>query len=443
MNEFFESQLFNLGGRDFTLGQVSVAVASIIGTLILYFLVRRYFLPRYFKKENIQESTQGKIQRLLISILTLVALLGAIVGLEIDLLFYSTDNIDFRITTILGAILILQTARLLDWMISKILLYNYHRRLEQQETPKEIKQQSVKDVEGLASRTVQYSVYVFAVIIILQAFNLDYTLFSFEDHEFKISNIAWAVLILLIAQLASWILTQLVLRSYYKKSEVNIGSQFAINQLLKYIIFTIAAFIAIESLGFKMTVIWGGAAALLVGVGLGLQQTFNDLISGIILLFERSVEVGNVIEVSGLVGTVQRIGLRTSIVETRDNISVVVPNSKLIVDNVINWSHYDDKARFHIDLGVAYGSDTEMVRNLLLEVAKNNVYVLDFPSPIVRLIEFGDSSLSFQLHFWSHNFVIIEDIKSDLRFAIDRIFRENNVVIPFPQQDVWIRKEES
>ena len=181
---------------------------------------------------------------------------------------------------------------------------------------------------------------------------------------------------------------------------------------------------------------------MLVGIGLGLQQTFNDLISGIILLFERSVEVGNVVELNGgMIGTVRRIGLRTSLIETRENISVIVPNSKLITDIVTNWSHNDDKARFLIQIGVAYGTDTQLVKKLLLKIARDNVYVLSNPGPTVRFTNFGDSSLDFNLIFWSRNFLVIEDIKSDLRFEINQVFLDNKINIPFPQRDVWIRKE--
>jgi len=191
-----------------------------------------------------------------------------------------------------------------------------------------------------------------------------------------------------------------------------------------------------------MTVLWGGAAALLVGLGLGLQQTFNDFFSGIILLFERTVELGDVLEVDGTVGTVKLIGLRTSILETRDNITVVVPNSKLVTNNVTNWSHFDKKVRFQVNVGVAYGSDTKLVKELLLKVAMENTAVLEQPSPFVRFTNFGDSSLDFELHFYSREFIDIEDVKSDLRFEIDTFFRENNVDIPFPQRTIWMGKKE-
>jgi small-conductance mechanosensitive channel len=142
---------------------------------------------------------------------------------------------------------------------------------------------------------------------------------------------------------------------------------------------------------------------------------------------------------SGTVGTVRRIGVRTSLVETRDNMTIIVPNSKLIGDVVTNWSHDEDKARFKIVVGVAYGSDTALVKKLLLQVAQEHPKALKRPAPIVRFVNFGDSSLDFELHFWTKEFIRIEDIKSDMRFETDRLFRENDISIPFPQRDVWMR----
>ncbi|NRA51650.1 MAG: mechanosensitive ion channel, partial [Phaeodactylibacter sp.] len=106
-----------------------------------------------------------------------------------------------------------------------------------------------------------------------------------------------------------------------------------------------------------------------------------------------------------------------------------------------NWSHNDNKARFHISVGVAYGSDTELVKQLLLNVARSNAEVIRHPSPLVRFVNFGDSSLDFELHFWSSEFIRIEDVKSEMRFKIDQAFRENNITIPFPQRDIWLKKD--
>lgn len=434
MNDFLQIELFSVGDYQLTVAKLSIALLAMLAALLLYLLLNRKLMRKYYQNQTIPEKQKKRVARTIKLVFFVLSLIGVLWALEIDEVLYSTENITIRISTLLQALLILLLAQILDWIISGA-ISNYYKGLKKQQDSDPDKAEK-KDNRS-ANNTVQYIVYVLAIILILRNFNLNYTLI--EEYNFRISSIFTILLILLFARVFAWGLIHLILYRYYKKNEVNVGSQFAINQLLKYVIYVIAIFMAIENIGIDMTVIWGGGAALLVGLGLGLQQTFNDLVSGIILLFERTVEVGDVVEISSLVGTVKKIGLRTSLVESRDNIIVIVPNSKLIVDNVVNWSHDDDKARFRIAVGVAYGSDTELVKKLLLQVAKENIYVLKYPSSRIRLISFGESSLDFELLFWSRNFIVIEDVKSDLRFAIDKAFRENNIEIPFPQRDIWHR----
>ncbi len=445
MNDFFETVLFTIGDKDFTYGQLAAVVGVFLVTIIAYQIVLNRLLPKYFAQEKIRIWKQDRVHRILRSLFYLLALIGIIRVLDVDHVLYAGgyNSGVFRISTLIQAMVIFQVARMLDWIFSKTLLYNYYRsREDETKVENENNDKKKKEIERTTSRTVQYVIYAFSIILILKSFSLDYEFFKIGDKAFTLGSIFYALLIILIAQLIAWVMTQLILFTYYKKNKVNVGSQYAINQLMKYVLYIFAIFMAMESLGIQMTIFLGGAAALLVGVGLGLQQTFNDLISGIILLFERSIEVGNVVELSGgMIGTVRRIGLRTSAVEMRENITVVVPNSKLITESVINWSHTDDKARFLVQIGVAYGTDTKLVKELLLKVARNNVYVLSSPGPSVRFTNFGDSSLDFNLIFWSRNFLVIEDIKSDLRFEINEIFLEHKISIPFPQRDVWIKKE--
>jgi small-conductance mechanosensitive channel len=150
--------------------------------------------------------------------------------------------------------------------------------------------------------------------------------------------------------------------------------------------------------------------------------------------------VGDVVELEGDVGIVKEIGFRTTKIENRDNIILIIPNSKFIGENVINWSHIEQKTRFSVDVGVAYGSDVELVKKVLLECARDHQEVTEYPKPFVRFDDFGNSSLDFQLFFWTDNAFRVENIKSDLRFAIDKKFRENKITIPFPQRDVHIKK---
>jgi small-conductance mechanosensitive channel len=194
----------------------------------------------------------------------------------------------------------------------------------------------------------------------------------------------------------------------------------------------------LQTLGLNLSLLLASGAALFVGIGLGLQNTFNDIISGFILLFEGSLLVGDIVEIESLVGRVEQIDIRTSKIKTRDEILIVVPNSKLINNNVINWTNSDALTRFNVSVGVAYGSNTELVKTTLEKVVLKHPEVSNKKPVRVRFENFGDSSLDFKVFFWTDRTWEIEFIKSELRFEIDKAFRANNITIPFPQRDLHI-----
>lgn len=292
-------------------------------------------------------------------------------------------------------------------------------------------------------------IYVVGIMFIITSagfsvsYILSFRILKAHQHEFTVSNFVFAFIIINISRFMVWVIL-VVLQNYYNREKYDVGTQFAINQILKYVIYTLAVLSAIQALGFNLTVIWGGAAALLVGFGLGMQQTFNDLVSGIFMLVERVVHVGDVLEVNGHIGKVKKIGIRASQIITRDNVVLLIPNSKLVTEAIINWSHNEEQLRFNVTVGVAYGSDTALVKRLLQEVADNHPQILKKPKSLVRFTGFGDSSLDFQILFWAsvNEFLLIEDIRSDLFFAIDAAFRANNITIPFPQRDLWLRNSQ-
>lgn len=219
------------------------------------------------------------------------------------------------------------------------------------------------------------------------------------------------------------------------------STMYALEKLAAYFVYTIATAIALESVGINLTLVLAGSAALLVGVGLGIQQIFNDFTSGLILLFGGTVKVGDIVEFNQTVGRIIEIDFRTSKIKTRDGITIIVPNSKLVSDNVINWTTMDDLTRFNVKVGVAYGSDTELVRSILTEVAKAHPAV-DQAMPVkVQFKDFGNSSLDFEVFFWARNSWEIEFVRSDIRFKIDEAFRAKNIRIPFPQRDVHLFTE--
>ena len=178
----------------------------------------------------------------------------------------------------------------------------------------------------------------------------------------------------------------------------------------------------------------------MVGVGLALQTFFQDVISGIFILIDQSVHVGDIIEIDGKGGRVEEIKIRTTRAVTIDNKVLVIPNHKYLSSILYNWTENGSLTRESVEVGVAYGSDIDLVKKLLLEVANNHKSVLKMPEPLVLFTNFGDSSLNFRLIFTLNDSFIAAIPKSDLRFEIDRVFRENNITIPFPQRDVHIIK---
>jgi small-conductance mechanosensitive channel len=184
------------------------------------------------------------------------------------------------------------------------------------------------------------------------------------------------------------------------------------------------------------------AGLLSVGIGFGLQNTASNFISGLILLFERPIKVGDWITVGEVSGDVREINLRSTTVITPDNISIIVPNSEFVSGRVVNWSHGERKIRVHIPVGVAYGSDVELVTRVLLEEAERHSGVMRTPAPKVWFTGFGDSSLNFELLAWIPEPTARPQVISDLNYAIDSAFRRNNVEIPFPQRDVHVRSGE-
>jgi len=266
----------------------------------------------------------------------------------------------------------------------------------------------------------------------------EYKLISFGNYTLTLMH----VFQLLLLALVSWILITIinkVIKSQIKSKRFDKGRGHALYQIIKYIIVVLAILGAMDIVGIEITLLLAGSAALLVGVGLGLQQVFNDIVSGIILLFEGSVSVGDIVELNNIVGKVNSISVRTSKIETRDRIVIIVPNSKLVNDNVINWSHKRDVTRFNIKVGAAYGSDVKLVLKLLVDAAKEHPDIAKEPEPTSRLIDFGESSLDFELLFFTGKMFDIEFIRSEIRVSIEERFRQHNVTIPFPQRDIHFK----
>ena len=431
--------LFTVSNVSVTLGQLLTFVAITLSLLLVWYIFTRRLLNTYFDRKEIDGQGRSKTISILRLIFIGIFLIGFLKSFDIDLAITTIESYQVNISTVILAFIIVEAARILDWLTSKVLIHTYYTSRDEVSP----RRYSPDDSEMVASKTIKYIFYTLAAMMIVSVFNLNYDLFQVPINErtldVTISSIFIVVLIFLVARLISWGITQLLLYSYYRRSDIDAGRRFAINQLITYIIYVIAIFVTIDNIGVELTVLWGGIAALLVGVGLGLQDVFRDLVSGIILLSDRSVKVHDIVKIDDRVGEVYKIGLRTSLVLTQQETMLMVPNSQLISNKVSNWTHQNRRVRFVITIGVAYGSDPELVRELLLKSATEHIQVLKVPKPFVRFNDFGDSALVFQLFFWSNNLMAIDDTKSELRFAINQAFKEHGIVIPFPQRDVWIK----
>ena len=267
---------------------------------------------------------------------------------------------------------------------------------------------------------------------------LDFELITLGKNTIRVYTLIAIVSIFLLTKLILWVIK----KSLFRRSELrklDRGNIYALYHIIKYVIWVIAIGLVLETIGVKLTVLIAGSAALLVGIGLGLQQTFNDVLSGIILLSEKSIKIDDVLEIDDDVVKIQSIGLRTSKGLNTDDISIIIPNSLITTSKVINWSHQTKKTRFRIQVGVAYGSDVDLVIKILEESAFEQADVSDRELTEARLVDFGNSSLDFQVLFFSKNIFRINKVKSDIRRNINQKFKENNIAIPFPQMDLHLK----
>ncbi len=267
---------------------------------------------------------------------------------------------------------------------------------------------------------------------------LDFVVLRIGQHELKTNTLLTILIIFFITKLLIWFVRQGLFRKRRLK-KLDHSNAYSLYQIIRYVLWIISISIILNTLGISLTVLLAGSAALLVGVGLGLQQTFNDFVSGFILLVEGSTRIGDVLEIDGDILIIQKIGLRTSKGLTRDDIVVIIPNSLITTNKVINWSHQSKKTRFKINIGVAYGTNVDLVIKILEESALDHPDITDKDLIEARLIDFGNSSLDFQVLFFSNNVFRIERVKSDIRRIINKKFADNNITIPFPQIDVHFK----
>ncbi|SMC24434.1 Small-conductance mechanosensitive channel [Desulfacinum hydrothermale DSM 13146] len=311
--------------------------------------------------------------------------------------------------------------------------------------------------EGLTQRSFQWLmvrllwvVWLFAGIlgvliawgakraVILSLFRVLNTPVPIGGLSFRLSGLLYAVILLALTHVGTRVFKQALRSKVFRHSGLERGLQESITTISGYVLWFLGVLAALNALGFSGTSLTVAFGALGVGLGFGLQNIFNNFVSGLILLFERPIQVGDAIEVDGIWGEVKKINVRSTVIQTLDNASLIIPNSEFISGRVTNLSFKDLRLRRNIDVGVAYGSDVELVRRTLVEIADKHPHVFKKPEPSVLFLDFGDSALIFRLRFWTTTDACIQ-VETEIRFEIDRLFRERGIEIPFPQRDIHIR----
>lgn len=264
---------------------------------------------------------------------------------------------------------------------------------------------------------------------------LNYT-FEFSD---QVHISVKAILALIFAFVIANLLLKLIRKLINKQLEEEDKGKFkTVFSFVKYFVYVLVIIIALESSGVNVSVLLAGSAALLVGLGLGLQTLFQDVISGIFILLDKTLHVNDIIEIDGMVGKVFDIKLRTTRAVTIDNRVVIIPNHKFLTHSLFNWTQNGTITTEAINIGVSYGSDVEKVKEILIQSAQEHPRVLKGKKPDVLFMDFADSALMFRLVFTINDSFSQIKIKSDLRYIIDKKFRENNIQIPFPQRDIHV-----
>jgi small-conductance mechanosensitive channel len=269
---------------------------------------------------------------------------------------------------------------------------------------------------------------------------LNYNLFALGNAKITPLSILYIVFLVAALIFISNRVKRLLVTRLLAKTRLDIGAQQAIGTMGRYFVLFIGLLVIFQTVGIDLTTLNVLAGAVGIGVGFGLQNIANNFISGLILLIERPIKVGDRIEVDDVSGDVISIGARSTTVKTNDSITIIVPNSKFISEKVINWSFGGGIIRFRIPVGVAYDSDIDLVTDLLIKIAEDNVDVADNPPPSVRLVELGSSALQFELRAWSRAKLHRPGFfASNINYEIVRRFREHRIQMPYPQRDLHIR----
>jgi len=269
----------------------------------------------------------------------------------------------------------------------------------------------------------------------------DFKVFLIDGNVITMWNLIVAFFLIALLIIIVSKATKILETRVFNKRKLDIGIRHAISTIIKYAVITIGTIIILSSAGINLSALTVLVGTLGVGIGFGLQSITSNFISGIIILFERPIKVGDRIEVGDTSGDVIKISGRATTILTNDNIAIIVPNSDFINKEVTNWSYNDRMVRFKIPISVAYSSDVHLVEKLLLEVANENPNVLKAPEPVVRFMSYEDSALNFELRIWTSSLIHRQGrVISEINFGIFDKFKANDIVVPFPQMDIRMKR---
>jgi len=264
--------------------------------------------------------------------------------------------------------------------------------------------------------------------------------FSLGESPFTTKTFLLLIFSLFLLFYLSAKIRKILVNRIFPRYGLEIGISQSIATILRYVLIIIGLIIIFQTIGIDLSAIGLLIGALGVGIGFGLQNITNNFISGLIILFERPIKVGDRIEIDDLAGNIVDISARATTIITNDNIAVIVPNSDFINNRVINWSHNNKEVRLNFPVGISYNEDPEKIRKLLTEVVNENNGVLSSPEPYIRFEGFGDSSLNFDVLVWTSEYIDRPKIlRSELYYKIFAKFKEHNIEIPFPQQDIHLK----
>jgi len=312
-------------------------------------------------------------------------------------------------------------------------------------------------------KLISLSVYLLAIYIAFLSLKFNNKSITFGDFlNFKLINLKsfhldfFNIFVIFSIFFASRILVNfskiVIGRKFRKAANSDLSTEYVYVKIAKYVIYVFAIIFCLQVLDVNLSLLLTGSAALLVGIGLGLQDVFKDVFAGFVLLFEGNLRVGDIVEItsgsknstkssSGIVAKIVKINVRTSQIETREGNVLIIPNTRLTQEQVENWSHGSELTRFMISLTVEYGANTELIKRLLKQAALAHPKVKKSHPILVRLSNFGDSGLELELVFWADQSWDINNYKSEIRFEIDRLFREYDIKIPYPKRDILMNSD--